>query len=188
VLQNFRWIRQEERTSYAPNRRFEDDCDPDPYLKGKHKMGPTHTKVSGNFPTPHPANDSGSDDEVAILEVFCSPVSLQTVSLYIPAQPAQTPRSWSARFPYKPRLARSSWTTWPPGGERTRLRPLRPAPAKLPPPSAPRGTTAASPTAGSAGIRCRSLPGKLPVLLTFCLLLEIFLVPLLFLILFLFLS
>jgi hypothetical protein len=77
VSQNFRRIRKEERDSYAPNRRFEDDCDPDPYLKGKHKMGPAHTKHPGNFST----NDSGSDDEVAILEVFCSSVTLYTVSL-----------------------------------------------------------------------------------------------------------
>nr|XP_051210782.1 uncharacterized protein LOC127328206 [Lolium perenne] len=42
--QNFRRIRKEEQASYAPNRRFQDDCDPDPYLKGKHTMGPTYTK------------------------------------------------------------------------------------------------------------------------------------------------
>jgi hypothetical protein len=81
VSQNFRRIRKEEQASYAPNRRFQDDCDPDPYLKGKHKMGPTYTKHPGNFPTSYPANDSGCDDEVATLDEFCSPVSLQTLSL-----------------------------------------------------------------------------------------------------------
>nr|XP_051211546.1 formin-like protein 8 [Lolium perenne] len=34
----------EEPTSYAPNRRFHDDCDADPYVKGRHKMGPTHVR------------------------------------------------------------------------------------------------------------------------------------------------
>ncbi|KAK1625829.1 hypothetical protein QYE76_000144 [Lolium multiflorum] len=48
--QNFRRIRQEEQASYAPNRRFQDDCDPDPYLKGKHTMGPTYTKHPGLRP------------------------------------------------------------------------------------------------------------------------------------------
>ena len=56
VLQNFRRIRKEEQASYAPNRRFQDDCDPDPYLKGKHTMGPTYTKHPGNFLTSYPAN------------------------------------------------------------------------------------------------------------------------------------
>ncbi|KAK1564062.1 hypothetical protein QYE76_018260 [Lolium multiflorum] len=45
--QNFRRIRKEELASFAPDRCFLDDCDPDPYLKGKHTMGPTHTKLPG---------------------------------------------------------------------------------------------------------------------------------------------
>ncbi|KAK1686252.1 hypothetical protein QYE76_047100 [Lolium multiflorum] len=48
--QNFRRIRKEEQASYAPNQRFQDDCDPDPYLKGKHQMGPTYIKHPGLRP------------------------------------------------------------------------------------------------------------------------------------------
>jgi hypothetical protein len=52
--------------------------DPDPYVVGnKHKMGRTHTSRPGNFS----ANNPGSDDEVSILEVFCSFASLYIVSL-----------------------------------------------------------------------------------------------------------
>jgi hypothetical protein len=52
--------------------------DPDPYVVGnKHKMGRTHTPCPGNLS----ANESGSDDEVSILEVFCSPSSSYIVSL-----------------------------------------------------------------------------------------------------------
>jgi hypothetical protein len=70
-LQNFTRIRREEPASYTPNRRFEDDCDADPYVKGKQKMGRTYVKHPGNLSTPHPAKDSGSDDEVVCLEVYC---------------------------------------------------------------------------------------------------------------------
>jgi hypothetical protein len=73
-LQNFSRIAREEPPSYAPNRGFHDDCDADPYVKGRHNMGPTHVKRPGNFSTPHPANDSGSDDELVILEVHRSPL------------------------------------------------------------------------------------------------------------------
>jgi hypothetical protein len=68
-LQNFRRTDREVPASYAPNRRFRDDSEPDPYTK-KHKMGPTYVKRPGNFSTP-PAHPSGSDDEVVILEVYC---------------------------------------------------------------------------------------------------------------------
>jgi hypothetical protein len=72
MLQNFARIAREELASYAPSRRFHDDADADPYVKGKHKMGPTHIKRPGNFPTPHAANGSDTDDEVVVLEVYCS--------------------------------------------------------------------------------------------------------------------
>ncbi|KAK1668244.1 hypothetical protein QYE76_056403 [Lolium multiflorum] len=94
---NFCRIAREVPPSYAPNRRFHDDCDADPYVKKTHKMGPTYVKRPGNFSTP-PEHPSGSDDEVVILELYCP----------------------------------NSWTTLPPEGEKTKPRPLRPAPAKLP--------------------------------------------------------
>jgi hypothetical protein len=81
MLQNFSWIASEKPTSYAPNRHFHDDCDADPYVKGRHKMGPTHVKHPGNLSIPHPANDSGSDDEVVILEVYC--LSLSPYRLFL---------------------------------------------------------------------------------------------------------
>ncbi|KAK1686025.1 hypothetical protein QYE76_046873 [Lolium multiflorum] len=67
---NFARIAREEPASYTPNRRFHDDADADPFVKGKHKMGPTHVKRPGNFSTHHPANDSETGDEVVILEVL----------------------------------------------------------------------------------------------------------------------
>nr|XP_051211524.1 uncharacterized protein LOC127329017 [Lolium perenne] len=66
---NFSRIAKEEPPSYAPNRRFHDDSDADPYVKGRHKMGPKRVRRPGNFSTPHPANGSDIDDEVVILEV-----------------------------------------------------------------------------------------------------------------------
>nr|XP_051211347.1 formin-like protein 6 [Lolium perenne] len=44
LSRNLSRIRREEPASYTPNRRFQDDCDADPYVKGKHKMGLTHIK------------------------------------------------------------------------------------------------------------------------------------------------
>ncbi|KAM0890762.1 hypothetical protein ACQ4PT_026848 [Festuca glaucescens] len=41
---NFARITREEPPSYAPKRKFEDDADADPYVKGQHKMGPTHSQ------------------------------------------------------------------------------------------------------------------------------------------------
>jgi hypothetical protein len=72
MLQNFSRIAREEPASFAPSRQFHDDVDADPYVKGKHKMGPTHFKRAGNFSTQYPANDSDTDDEVVVLEVYCS--------------------------------------------------------------------------------------------------------------------
>jgi hypothetical protein len=71
-LQNFSRIAREEPASYTPNRWFHDDTDANPFVKGKHKMGPTHVKRPGNPSTQHPSNDSDTDDEVVILEVYCS--------------------------------------------------------------------------------------------------------------------
>ncbi|KAK1687203.1 hypothetical protein QYE76_048051 [Lolium multiflorum] len=46
-----------------------DEVDPDPYMPWTQlKMGRTHTSRPGSFST----NNSGSDDEVTVLEVFCS--------------------------------------------------------------------------------------------------------------------
>jgi hypothetical protein len=69
-LQNFRRIEREVPASYAPDRRFRNDSEPDPYTK-KHQMGPTYVKRPGNFSIP-PAHPSGSDDEVVTLEVYCT--------------------------------------------------------------------------------------------------------------------
>ncbi|KAM0821197.1 hypothetical protein ACQ4PT_028941 [Festuca glaucescens] len=44
ALRNFSRIAIEEPESFTPKRVFEDDEDPDPYAKGKHKMGPTHSR------------------------------------------------------------------------------------------------------------------------------------------------
>jgi hypothetical protein len=72
MLQNFSRIAREEPASFTPSRRFHDDVDADPYVKGKHKMGPTHFKRPVNFSSQQPAHDSDTDDEVVILEVYCS--------------------------------------------------------------------------------------------------------------------
>ncbi|KAK1618078.1 hypothetical protein QYE76_023595 [Lolium multiflorum] len=69
--QNFVRITFEEPASYTPKRIFDDDVDADPYVKGKHKMGPTHSRRPGNFSSQKPANASDSDDdEVVVLEVL----------------------------------------------------------------------------------------------------------------------
>jgi hypothetical protein len=82
MLQNFSRIAREGPASFTPSRRFHDDVDADPNVKGKHKMGPTHFKRPGNFPTPPPANDSDTDDEVIVLEVYCSsPIPYKTFPL-----------------------------------------------------------------------------------------------------------
>ncbi|KAK1663736.1 hypothetical protein QYE76_051895 [Lolium multiflorum] len=44
---NFRRISGEEPPSYAPNRRFHDDCDADPYVKKKPKMVPPMSGAPG---------------------------------------------------------------------------------------------------------------------------------------------
>nr|XP_051211442.1 actin cytoskeleton-regulatory complex protein pan-1-like [Lolium perenne] len=41
---NFSRIAREGPASFTPSRRFHDDVDADTYVKGKHKMGPTHFK------------------------------------------------------------------------------------------------------------------------------------------------
>jgi hypothetical protein len=63
----------EEPASFAPIRQFHDDTDVDPYVRGRQKMGPMHFKIPGNFPTPPSANSSDTNDEVVVLEVYCSP-------------------------------------------------------------------------------------------------------------------
>jgi hypothetical protein len=73
VLQNFARIASEETASFAPNRQFADDIDDDPYVRGRQKMGPTHFKIPGNFPNPPLANSSDTDDDVIVVEVYCSP-------------------------------------------------------------------------------------------------------------------
>jgi hypothetical protein len=85
MLQNFSQIAREEPPSFAPKRKFHDDVDADPYVKGKHKMGPTHFRRPGNFSTQHPANDSDTDDEVIVLEVHCT--SLLSYKLFLCSTP-----------------------------------------------------------------------------------------------------
>ncbi|KAK1631594.1 hypothetical protein QYE76_005909 [Lolium multiflorum] len=51
---NFSRIAREEPPSFAPKRKFHDDVDADPYVKGKHKMGPTHFRR----PAPPSANEN----------------------------------------------------------------------------------------------------------------------------------
>ena len=75
MLQNFARIAREEPASFAPNRQFPDDTDADPYVGGRQKMGPTHFKIPGNFPNPLPANSSDTNDDIVVLEVYCSPPS-----------------------------------------------------------------------------------------------------------------
>jgi hypothetical protein len=72
MLQNFSRIAREGPASFTPSRRFHDNVEADPYVKGKHKMGLTHFKRPGNFSTQQPAHNSNTDDEVIILEVYCS--------------------------------------------------------------------------------------------------------------------
>jgi hypothetical protein len=73
MLQNFTRIASEEPASYTPKRIFDDDVDADSYVKGKHKMGPTHSRRPGNFSPQKPANASDSDDdEVVVLELLCT--------------------------------------------------------------------------------------------------------------------
>nr|XP_051190263.1 uncharacterized protein LOC127303587 [Lolium perenne] len=109
---------REEPASFTPDRIFRDDCDADPFVK-KHKMGPTHTKLPGNFPTPLPANDSGSDDEVTILEIL--------------PQPTPTPRSWSARLRCKRKLARSSLDNLASRGRKNKAPTPEASPSRAPP-------------------------------------------------------
>jgi hypothetical protein len=55
-----------------------DEVDPDPYVHWTQlKMGGTHASRPDNFSS----NNSGSDDEVTILEVFCSFASSYIVFL-----------------------------------------------------------------------------------------------------------
>ncbi|KAK1602600.1 hypothetical protein QYE76_016869 [Lolium multiflorum] len=68
LFENFRRISQEHPASYASDRIFQDDSDADPYVRGEQQMGRTHTPRPGNFS----GKDSGSDDEVTILEVLYS--------------------------------------------------------------------------------------------------------------------
>ncbi|KAK1649645.1 hypothetical protein QYE76_067450 [Lolium multiflorum] len=49
---NFSRIAREELPRYAPKRKFKDDADPDPYVKGPHPMGPTYVKRPGSTLAP----------------------------------------------------------------------------------------------------------------------------------------
>jgi hypothetical protein len=72
---NFARIAREELPLYAPKRKFPDDADPDPYVRGPHQMRPTQSRRPGNFQTQNPAADSDTDDVVVVLEVLCKPLS-----------------------------------------------------------------------------------------------------------------
>ncbi|KAK1649224.1 hypothetical protein QYE76_067029 [Lolium multiflorum] len=43
-MRNFARIAKEKLPGYAPKRKFPDDVDPDPYVRGRHPMGPTHSR------------------------------------------------------------------------------------------------------------------------------------------------
>ncbi|KAK1613919.1 hypothetical protein QYE76_019439 [Lolium multiflorum] len=100
---NFSRIAREEPASYTPDRRFLDDTDADPFVKGKHQMGLTFVKRPGNPSTQHPANHSDTDDEVVVLEVLehVAPLAAEVGQEFLDtlAQGGQATKAWKNKAP-----------------------------------------------------------------------------------------